>query len=128
MAFPVVMYGCESWTIKKAECQRIDAFELMCRRRLLRDPWTANRSNHSILKEICPECSLKTDVEAETPILWPPSASLNGYSILSHFSQASRGSSTYLTLHLPYRAGVPNPCTTNWLRLCGLLGTRPHSR
>ena len=52
MVFPVVMYGCERWTIKKAECQRIDAFELWCWRRLLRDPWTARRSNQSILKEI----------------------------------------------------------------------------
>ena len=55
MVFPVVMYGCESWTIKKAECQRIDAFELWCWRRLLRVPWTARRSNQSILKEISPE-------------------------------------------------------------------------
>jgi len=59
MVFPVVMYGCESWTIKKAECQRIDAFELWCWRRLLRDPWTARRSNQSILKEISPGCSLE---------------------------------------------------------------------
>ena len=59
MVFPVVMYGCESWTIKKAECQRIDAFELWCWRRLLRVPWTARRSNQSILKEISPEYSLK---------------------------------------------------------------------
>ena len=57
MVFPVVMYGCESWTIKKAECQRIDAFELW--RRLLRVPWTARRSNQSILKKISPECSLE---------------------------------------------------------------------
>ena len=56
--FPVVMYGCESWTIKKAEHQRIDAFELWCWRRLLRVPWTAGRSNQSILKEISPECLL----------------------------------------------------------------------
>ena len=55
MVFPVVMYGCESWTIKKAECQRIDAFELWCWRRLLRVPWTARRSNQSVLKEISPE-------------------------------------------------------------------------
>ena len=59
MVFPVVTYGCESWTIKKAECQRIDAFELWCWRRLLRVPWTARRSNWSILKEISPEYSLK---------------------------------------------------------------------
>ena len=59
MVFPVVMYGCESWTIKKAECRRIDAFELWCWRRLLRVPWTAKRSNQSILKEISPEYSLE---------------------------------------------------------------------
>ena len=59
MVFPVVMYGCESWTIKKAERRRIDAFELWCWRRLLRVPWTARRSNQSILKEISPECSLE---------------------------------------------------------------------
>ena len=72
------MYGCESWTIKKAEHQRTDAFELWCWRRPLRVPWTARRSNQSILKEISPGCSLKTqqltDVEAATPILWPPDA------------------------------------------------------
>ena len=59
MVFPVVMYGCESWTVKKAECQRIDAFELWCWRRLLRVSWTARRSNQSILKEISPGCSLE---------------------------------------------------------------------
>ena len=59
MVFPVVMYGCESWTVKKAECQRIDAFELWCWRRLLGVPWTARRSNQSILKEISPGCSLE---------------------------------------------------------------------
>ena len=59
MVFPVVMYGCESWTIKKPECQRIDAFELWCWRRLLRVPWTARRSNQSNLKEISPEYSLE---------------------------------------------------------------------
>ena len=59
MVFPVVMYGCESWTIKKAECRRIDAFELWCWRRLLRVPWTARRSKQSILKEISPGCSLE---------------------------------------------------------------------
>ena len=68
MVFPVVMYGCESWTIMKAECRRIDAFELRYWRRLLRVPWTTRRSNQFILKEISP----RTDVEAETPILWPP--------------------------------------------------------
>ena len=59
MVFPVVMYGCKSWTIKKAECQRIDTFELWCWRRLLRVPWTARRSNQSILKEISPEYSFE---------------------------------------------------------------------
>ena len=59
MVFPLVMYGCESWTVKKAECQRIDAFELWCWRRLLRVPWTARKSNHSILKEISPGCLLE---------------------------------------------------------------------
>ena len=59
MVFPVVMYGCESWTIKEAECQRIDAFEVWCWRRLLRVPWTSRRSNQSILKEISPGISLK---------------------------------------------------------------------
>ena len=59
MVFPVVMYGCESWPVKKAECRRIDAFELWCSRRLLRVPWTARRSNQSILKEISPGCSLE---------------------------------------------------------------------
>ena len=59
MVFPVVMYGYESWTVKKAECQRIDAFELWCWRRLLRVPWTAGRSNQFILKEISPGCSLE---------------------------------------------------------------------
>ena len=59
MLFPVVIYGCESWTVKQAECQKIDAFELWCWRRLLRVPWTTRRSNQSILKEISPGCSLK---------------------------------------------------------------------
>ena len=73
--FPIVMYGCESWTIKKAEHRRIEAFELCCWRRLLRVPWTARRSNQSTLKEISPEYSLEgLDAEAETPILWPPDA------------------------------------------------------
>ena len=70
VVFPVVMYGCESWTVKKAERQRIDAFELWCWRRLLRVPWMA-RSNQSTLKEISPE---RTDPQSETPILWPPDA------------------------------------------------------
>ena len=75
MVFPVVMYGCDSWTIKKVEHRRIDAFELRCWRRLLRVPWTARRSNQSILKEISPGCSLEgLMAEAETPILWPPDA------------------------------------------------------
>ena len=73
MVFPVVMYGCESWTIKKAECQRIDAFELWCWRRLLRVPWTARRSNQSILKEISPEYSLE-GLMLKLPILWSPDA------------------------------------------------------
>ena len=70
MVFPVVMYGCESWTVKKAERWRIDAFELWCWRRLLRVPWTARRSKQSILKETSP----RSNAEAETPILWPPLA------------------------------------------------------
>ena len=76
MVFPVVIYGYESWTIKKAKHWRIDAFELWCWRRLLRIPWTARRSNQSILKEISPGCSLETDAEteAETLILWPSAA------------------------------------------------------
>ena len=75
MVFPVVMYGGETCTVKKAERRRIDAFELWCWRRLLRVPWTARRSNQPILKEISPGCSIgRTDVEAETPILWPPHA------------------------------------------------------
>ena len=68
MVFPVVMYECENWTVKKAERRRIDAFELWCQRRLLRVPWTARRSNQSIL------VTGRTDAEAETPILWPPHA------------------------------------------------------
>ena len=72
---PVVMYGCESWTIEKAEHQRIDAFELWCWRSLLRVPWTTRRSNQSILKEISPEYSLEgLMLKAETPILWLPDA------------------------------------------------------
>ena len=76
MVYPVVMYWWESCTIKKAECQRIDAFELWCWRRLLRVLWTARRFNQSILKEISPGCLFigRTDVEAETPVLWPPDA------------------------------------------------------
>ena len=76
MVFPVVMYGCESWTIKKAEHQRIDAFELWCWRRLLRVPCTARRSNQSILKEISTGWDFfgGNDAKAETPILWPPHA------------------------------------------------------
>ena len=69
MVFPVVMYGYESWTIKKAEHQRIDAFELWCWKRLLRVPWTARRSNQSILKKISPELEGLITAEAETPIL-----------------------------------------------------------
>ena len=74
MVFPLITYGCESWTIKKAEWWRIDTFQLWCLRRLLGVPWTARRSNQSILKEISPEWSLEglTDADAETPIVWPP--------------------------------------------------------
>ena len=75
MVFPIVMYGCKSWTIKKAKCRRIDAFELWLWRRLLRVPWTAKRSNRSILKEISPEnIHWEDNAEAKTPILWPPDA------------------------------------------------------
>ena len=74
MVFPVVIFGCESWTIKKADRQRMDAFELWYWRRLLRVPWTARKSNQSILKEISPIFTRRTDVEAETPVLWPPHA------------------------------------------------------
>ena len=71
MVFPAVMCRCESWTTKKAEHQRIDAFELWCWRRHLRVPWTARRSNQSVLKEINPDIPTRTDAEAEAPILWP---------------------------------------------------------
>ena len=75
MIFPVVMYGCESWTVKKTECQRIDGFELWCWRRLLTVPWTARRSNQSILKEISPGCSLEgLMLKLKLQILWPPHA------------------------------------------------------
>ena len=75
MVFPVVMYGCESWTVKKAEHRRIDAFELWCWRRLLKVPWTARRSNQSILKESNPGFSLEGLVlKLKLPILWPPHA------------------------------------------------------
>ena len=73
MVFPVVMYGCESWNVKKAEHQIIDAFELWCWRRLLRVPWIARRSNRSIIKgDQSWVFTGRTDVEADTPILWPP--------------------------------------------------------
>ena len=73
MVFPLVMFGCENWTIKKAERQRIDAFELWCSRRLLRVPWTSRRSNQSILKEISPEYSLGGLImKLKTLIFWPP--------------------------------------------------------
>ena len=74
MVFPVFMFRYESWTIKKTHHQRIEAFKLWCWRRLSRVPWTARRSNQSILTEISPGCSGRTDAEAETPILWPPLA------------------------------------------------------
>ena len=73
MMFPVVMYGCDRWTIKKSECRRIDAFELWCWRWLLRVPWTSRRLNQSVLK-VSPEFIGRTVIEAETPILWPPDA------------------------------------------------------
>ena len=74
MVFPVVIYGCESWIIKKAECRKMDVFELWSWRRLLRVPWTARRSNQSILKEINQSWVFigRTDAEPETPVLWPP--------------------------------------------------------
>ena len=72
MVFPVVIYGCESWIVKKAEFQRIDAFELWCWIRLLRVPWTARRSNQSILKEISLGCSLEGLMLKVRQILWPP--------------------------------------------------------
>ena len=73
MVFPVVMYGCESWTVKKAERRRFDAFELWCWRRLLRVPWTARRSHQSILKGDQPwDFFGGNDAKAETPVLWPP--------------------------------------------------------
>ena len=75
MVFPEVMHGCESWTIKTAERQRIDAFELWCWRRLLRVPWTARRTDQSILKETSPEYSLEgLMLKLKLPILWPPDA------------------------------------------------------
>ena len=75
MVFPVVTYGCESWTVKKAERRKTDAFELWCWRRLLRVPWTTRRSNQSILKEISPEYSLEGRMlKLKLQILWPPDA------------------------------------------------------
>ena len=75
MVFPIVMYGCESWTVKKAECRRMGAFELWCWRRLLRVPWTARRSNQSILKEISPGISLEGMMrKLKVQLLWPPHA------------------------------------------------------
>ena len=74
MVFPAITCGCESWTIKKAERQRVDAFELWCWRRLLRVPWTARRSNQSILKEQSWDFFGRNDAKAETPVLWPPHA------------------------------------------------------
>ena len=71
IVFPVVMYGCENWTVKKAEHQRIDTFELLCLRRLWRVPWTARRSNHSKGDQFWVFIG-RTDAKAETPILWPP--------------------------------------------------------
>ena len=74
VVFPVVMYGCANWTVKKAERREIDAFELWCWRRLLRVPWSSRTSNQSILKEISPGISGRNDAKAETPVLWPPHA------------------------------------------------------
>ena len=75
MVFPVVMYGCESWTVKKAEHRRTDVFELWCWRRLLKVPWTARRSNQSILKEISPGCSLGgLMLKLKLKVFWPPDA------------------------------------------------------
>ena len=75
MVFPIVVYRCENWTIKKADHQRIDAFEVWCWRRLLRVPWTASRSNQSILKEISPEYSSEgLMLKLKLPIFWPPDA------------------------------------------------------
>ena len=74
MVFPVIMYGCESWIVKKAEHRRIDAFELLCWKRLLGIPWTARIFNQSILKEISPGISLERMMLTETPVLWPPRA------------------------------------------------------
>ena len=74
MVFPVIVYGCESWTIRKAECWRIDAFELWCWRRLFRVPWTLRRSNQSILKYQPWIFIRRTDADAEAPVLWPPDA------------------------------------------------------
>ena len=74
MVFPVVTYGCESWIVKKAKHQKIDAFELWCWRKLLRVPWPARRSNQSILKEKSCDFFGRNDAKAETPVLWPPHA------------------------------------------------------
>ena len=76
IVFPVVTYSCKSWTVKKAECERIDAFELWCWRRLLRVPWTARKYNQSILKETNQSWVFfgRSDAKAETPVLWPPHA------------------------------------------------------
>ena len=77
MVFPVVMYGCDSWTVKRAECRRIDAFELWCWKRLLRVPWTARRSNQFILNEISPGCSLEGQMlklKLQCEEFWPPDA------------------------------------------------------
>ena len=87
VVFPVVMYGCESWTIKKAKRQRIDAFELWCWRRLLRVPWSARRSNQSILKEISSEYSLE-GLMMKSPILWPPDAKNLVVGLFFFFSSA----------------------------------------
>ena len=89
MVFPVVTYGCESWTAKKAECQRIDAFKLWCWRRLLKVPWTARIPNQSILREINPEYSLRTDAEAEAPAFW--SSDVNRQQLRAEGEESVRG-------------------------------------
>ena len=82
MVFPVVMYGCESWTVKKAECWKIDAFELWCWRRLLRVPWTSRRSNQSILKETSPRCSLEGVM-----LKWNSNTLATSYEELTHWKR-----------------------------------------
>ena len=124
MVFPIVVYGCESWTIKKAECQRIHAFELWCRRRLLRVPWTARRSNQSILKEISPEYSL------EGLIL------MLKLQYFGHLMQRTDSFEKILTLgmiedgrrrgrqRLRWLDGITNPMDMSWSNFCDLVMDR----